>query len=134
MDDVIDFSNLSLEVPVASETPAASSGTSVSLFSTPLSTGSGSTGGDRFGSSVGLFWCRDFNAPCCGVIANSGFNRFCTKMNCETKAHRAQKVTIELGFLYILGTRKDQAILEPSLNGNLLANEQEIVKIAHLSQ
>jgi hypothetical protein len=46
MDDVIDFSNLSLEAPVASETPAAaSSGTSVSLFSTPLLTGSGSTGG-----------------------------------------------------------------------------------------
>ena len=43
MDSIIDFTNLSLAIP--GDTPAAASGTSASLFSTPLSTGSGSTGG-----------------------------------------------------------------------------------------
>jgi hypothetical protein len=119
MDDVIDFSNLSLKVlPVsASGTPAsASSGAPVSLFSTPLSASSGSTG-DRIGSSVGMFYCRDSSAPCCGVIANSGFNRFCLKTNCEVKAHRTQKVIIKVGNLYILGTRKDQALFCSGVDG-----------------
>jgi hypothetical protein len=97
MDDVIDFTTLSLGIPDAEDTPAAASGTSDSLFSTPLLTSSWSTGGDRFGSSVGLFYCREVNTVeivCGGVIANSGYNRFCLKINCEVKSHRIQKVKI----------------------------------------
>jgi hypothetical protein len=106
------------------------------LFSTPLSTGSGSTGG-----GIGLVRVL----VCSGVVMSlhpvvvslptPDSTVFVPTPNCETKAHWAQKVTLELGFLYILGTRrKDQAILEPSLNGNLLADEQEIVKIAEASK
>jgi hypothetical protein len=45
MDGVIDFTALSLDIPPpAADTPAAGS-TGTSLFATPLSTCSGSTGG-----------------------------------------------------------------------------------------
>jgi hypothetical protein len=118
MDDVIDFTALSLGLPDATDTPTAASGMSALLFSTPLSISSGSPGGGRFGSSVGLFYCREINTAesvCGGVIANSGYNRFCLKLNCEVKSHRIQKVKIEVGTLYILGARKEQALLEPSL-------------------
>jgi predicted nucleic acid-binding Zn-ribbon protein len=128
MDDVIDFSALSI-LPVPTAPVAAASGTSASLFSTPLSTSSGSTGGDRFGSSVGLFYCRDDTDVCRGVIVNSGGNRFCIKSTCEVKAHRAQKVIISAGNLYILGTRKDQSLLEPSLEGDLLSKDHDIEEI-----
>jgi hypothetical protein len=123
MDDVIDFTTLSLGIPDVSDTPAASTGTSDSLFSTPLLASSGSTGGDRFGSSVGLFYCREVNtvkSPCGGVIANSGFNRFCLKLKCEVKSHRIQKAKLVVGHMYILGVRKKQALLEPSLDVSVL--------------
>jgi hypothetical protein len=118
MDGVIDFTALSLDIPPAADTPAAGS-TGTSLFATPLSTCSGSTGGDRFGSSVGLFYCREVSSVsvCRGVIAKSGNNRFCLKATCEIKSHRNQKVMLAPDSLYILGTRKDQALLEPSLKG-----------------
>ena len=56
MDDVIDFTTLSLALPDIADTPAASSGTSDSLVSTPLSTSSsGSTGGIGLVQVLGCF-------------------------------------------------------------------------------
>jgi hypothetical protein len=81
-----------------------------------------------------LFYCRDATAICRGVIANSGQNRFCIKTNCEVKAHQAQKVIINDGNLYILGTRKDQSLLEPSLEGSLLSKEHDLDKIIGTSK
>jgi hypothetical protein len=66
-----------------------------------------------------LFYCEEVNknkSPGGGVIANSGYNRFCLQINCEVKSHRLQKVKLEAGKLYILGVRKEQALLEPSLD------------------
>jgi hypothetical protein len=80
----------------------------------------------RFGSSVGLFYCCEVNtvkSPRGGVIASSGFNPFGLKLNCKVKSHRIQKVKLVVGNMYIIGIRKEQALLEPSLDVALLPKE-----------
>jgi hypothetical protein len=137
MDDVIDFTALSLALPDIADTPTSSSDTSASMFSTPLLTSSGSTGGDRFGSSVGLYYCQEVNtntSPCGGVIANSGYNRFCLRINCKVKSHRLQKVKLEAGKLYILGARKEQALLEPLLDVSSLPQGTDSSVLADISK
>jgi hypothetical protein len=57
---------------------------------------------------------------CRGVVANSGRSRFCTKIGCVIKSHQGSKVDLEEGNLYIRGSRKDQALLQPMLRTDAL--------------
>jgi hypothetical protein len=65
---------------------------------------------------VKLFLCESVNNPCGGVIINSGNNRFCTKSKCGVKSHKSSKVVLQDNHLYIMGNRKHQALLEPSMD------------------
>jgi hypothetical protein len=122
MDKVLTFDDLSLghgsdgvEDVIPSDRARVSVGESESLFASPSSLASGSTGGDEFSAGVGSLICvEDPKLVCGGVIANSIGRRFCTRFNCTVKAHRTQKVILKADTLHVRG-RKDQARLEPNL-------------------
>jgi hypothetical protein len=55
-------------------------------------------------------------------------------VNCEAKSHRTQKVNLAVGNLYILGTRKDRALLQPSLEVSLLPDDKDAAILAATSK
>jgi hypothetical protein len=57
-------------------------------------------GGDRL-VSVKLFMCQEIKSLCRGSISNSGDGRFCTRKRSDVKTHKANKVTVKEGHLYI---------------------------------
>jgi hypothetical protein len=66
--------------------------------------------------SVKLFMCQEVKFLCRGSISNSGDGRFCIRTRCNVKTHKANKVMVKEGYLYIRGNRKDQALSEPSMD------------------
>jgi hypothetical protein len=60
--------------------------------------------------------CRELKSLCRGIISNSEDGRFCTRTRCDVKTHKANKITVKEGHLYIRGTRKDQALVEPLMD------------------
>jgi hypothetical protein len=60
---------------------------------------------------------------CGGAIAGSSGARFCVKPRCTTKTHIISKVNLCDNHFYIRGNRKDQALLEPSLDASQLSTE-----------
>jgi hypothetical protein len=79
--------------------------------------------------SVTLFLCQDTKSLCRGLISNSGDNRFCIRTKCEVKSHRVNKVEVKEGHLYIRGKRKEQALVEPSLNPIGLSGRADIERL-----
>ncbi len=115
-----------------SDRARVSVGESESLFASPSSLASGSTGGDEFSAGVGSLICvEDPKLVCGGVIANSIGRRFCTRFNCTVKAHRTQKVILKADTLHVRG-RKDQARLEPNLLISKLPGDVSIESIVCL--
>jgi hypothetical protein len=97
-----------LRVSTVSEPPGTSD-----LFATPSSSASGSTGGGKVGSTLGLVFVSDILEVCGGVISGAGHSvtRFCTKPSgsCHTKGHRTKKVLLRNNTFYIKHTRAGQA-------------------------
>jgi hypothetical protein len=112
-----------LRVSTLSEPPGASD-----LFATPSSSASGSTGGGKVGTTLGLLLVSDILDVCGGVISGAGHSvmRFCTKPSgaCHTKGHRS-KVLLKGNTFYIKHTRAGQARFEPSLARSFLPEELE---------
>jgi hypothetical protein len=90
-------------------------------------------GGDRLGS-VKLFLCQDVKSLCRGLISNSGDNRFCVRAKCDVKSHRVNKIMIKEGHLYIRGNRKEQALVEPSLDTLLLSASTDVEQLAETAK
>jgi hypothetical protein len=132
MNSVFDFDGLSLAAESGARGVQSPTGTLVGLFATtPLSALSGSTGVDRLVSAK-LFMCQEVKSLYRGSISNSGDGRFCIRTRCDVKTHKANKITVKEGQLYIRGSRKDQALSEPSMDAVLgLPGDSDPRDLAH---
>jgi hypothetical protein len=89
--------------------------------------------GTRWLASVKLFMCKEVKSVCREAIANSGANQFCIRGQCDVKSHRINKVFLKEDHLYIIGKRKDQALVNLTLDASALPGDvdpQELVEIA----
>jgi hypothetical protein len=110
---------------------SAAAGTSTAgLFSSPSSVASGSTGGVKLGSTMGLVHVGNVVEVCGGVISNSDRQRFCCKVvgSCATKGHKI-KLKIAPNTLYIQHTRAGQGRFEPSLSVGLIPDDVVIEEL-----
>jgi hypothetical protein len=62
---------------------------------------------------------------CCFCVVFVLCCRLCVRINCDFKSHQSQKVILVPGRLYMMGGRKDQALLEPSLDVSALPKETD---------
>jgi hypothetical protein len=100
----------------ASFAPSSSTGTSDGFFLLPSSLASGSMGGGKLGSSLGLVYVGGITQMCGGVIQNLEQKRFCCKPAgaCSTKGHKAKLVGLSTKTLYVKHTQNGHARLEPN--------------------
>jgi hypothetical protein len=133
----LDFELCTINEAIASESPTPlrtsfavplTTGTSTGLFSSPSSLASGSTGGGKVGSTLGLLYVDIVKNVCGGVIQNTEQLRFCCKSSssCTVKAHKS-KVNLTAGTLYVKHSRTGQARLRPCLSVELLSDEITLV-------
>jgi hypothetical protein len=100
------------------------------MFATPSSSASGSTGGGKVGTTLGLMvLVNDILDVCGGVISGPGHTvtKFCIKPSglCLTKGHR-NKVILSHDTFYIKHSRAGQARFEPNLPRTLMPEEIEV--------
>jgi hypothetical protein len=91
-------------------------------------------GVDLSSPSVKLFWCIEVQTVRGGAIAESSGAQFCVKPRCTTKTHIISQVNLRNNHFYIHGNRKDQALLEPSLDASQLPTEVEPSPLASKAQ
>jgi hypothetical protein len=84
--------------------------------------------------SVKLFWCEEVSSVRGGVIASSGGGRFCVKAVCDVKSHLSSKVLMRFNHLYICGKRKNQAMIEPTLDSSSLADHVNPSRLAEVER
>jgi hypothetical protein len=137
----LDFDLCNINEVTAAEPPAPartsfaiplSTGTSgEGLFSSPSSLASGSTGGVKVGSTLGLVYVGNVLGICGGVIQNSDQRRFCTKAagTCSTKTHKTARVNLVAETLYVKHSRNGHALLKPSLPVDLLSDDMPLAEM-----
>jgi hypothetical protein len=92
-------------------------------------------GGKSSSVEVQLYWCQEVAEVCHGVIGGMENNKFCTKRMCrDNKKHKTQKVVLRANQLYIMGTRKDQALLEPCLEASKVTGDIPVETLMELSR
>jgi hypothetical protein len=84
--------------------------------------------------SVKLLWFIEVSPVCGGVIASSGNGRFCVRKSCDVKSHRSNKILMKDNHLYILGKRKDQALVEPILDADSVTGGADPSKLEDIEK
>jgi hypothetical protein len=70
-------------------------------------------------AEVGMFYSEFVEDFCCGLIMGGSKNCICCKAfdKCKTNSHTLNKAKIRNRFLYIEGTKANQILIEPALDG-----------------